>query len=492
MYTNHRSKAAAVREAHHLRKRYAAQSVAWLRLCDAYLPRIDSSTIWRYSAANPAGLAQGWKLHIPATIFTAVKVLERVGPLLDKRGVLFKAPASLDELAKLNAGIFYGYSQVGKCLTIYPPSDSEARKLARTLHRLTRDCVAPSIPYDLRYRPESSVYYRYGSFIEQTVEKDGQIKLAIEDPTGELIPDRRDVASPSWAEDPFINKKESGRHQKPVTLLTTRFKAFRALAQRGKGGVYQALDFGSMPPRMCVLKEGRRHGEVGIDGRDGFWRVQHEERLLKTMTSNGLRVQSVYASFIAEKNFYLALEYIEGETLEAYLESRRRRLTIASVLRKSIALADLLAEMHRLGWVWRDCKPRNLIVTKKGTLRAIDFEGACPIVTPDPFPWGTYPFSPADSEAPFCGQNRLPEDLYSLGKIMFLLLAGRLPEVDSQPIGDLRKGVPAGVCEIVSGLLHHDPERRPQAKIVKERLIEEMKRLKPSSKKNSGSAGKIL
>lgn len=483
MYTNHRSKAAAVREAHHLRKRYAAQSVAWLRLCDAYLPRIDSSTIWRYSAAGTAGLAQGWKLHIPATIFTAVKVLERVGPLLDERGVLFKAPASLDELAKLNAGIFYGYSQIGKCLTIYPPSDAEARKLARALHRLTRDCVAPSIPYDHRYRPESCVYYRYGSFIEQTVEKDGQVKLAIEDPNGELVPDRRDLASPAWAVNPFVDLKQLVQKQK-ASLLTTRFKAFRALAQRGKGGVYQALDFSTMPPRLCVLKEGRRHGEVGIDGRDGFWRVEHEERLLKTMASNGLRVQSVYGSFTAEKHFYLALEYIEGETLEAYLERRCRRLSVASVLRWSIALAELLAEMHRLGWVWRDCKPRNLIVTKNGTLRAIDFEGACPIAKPDPFPWGTYPFSPPESAAPFHGQSRLPEDLYSLGKIIFLLLAGRVPEVDIEPLGDLRKGVPAGVCEIVSELLHEDPARRPQAQNVKKKLIDEFNRLTSIGKRN--------
>ena len=474
MYTNQRSNAAVVRAAHHLRKHYAAQSVAWQRLCDAYLPRTDSETIWRFSAANPAGLAQGWKLHIPATIYTAVKVLERVGPLLDKRGVLFKAPASLNELAKLNAGIFYGYSQVGKCLTIYPPSDSEARKLARELHRLTRDCVAPSIPYDLRYRPKSCVYYRYGSFVEQTIEKDGQTKLAIQDPNGELIPDRRDVASPpSWVQDPFLVKRQSAVQPK-VTLLATRFKAFRALSQRGKGGVYQAVDFSTTPPRMCVLKEGRRHGEVGIDGRDGFWRIQHEERVLRIMADKGLRVQSVYSSFTAESNFYLALEYIEGETLKDYLERRQRRLPIASVLRKSIEIASLLADLHGLGWVWRDCKPQNLIITRNGTLRPIDFEGACLLANPDPFPWGTHPYSPEDAEAPFRGQCRLPEDLYSLGKIMFLLLAGRLPEVDTEAIGDLRKGLSSGVCELVSTLLHKDPDRRPHAKIVKDRLIEEL------------------
>src|SRR5262245_27037602 len=193
---NYRSKAAAVRRALHLCNRYAAQSVAWSRLCDAYLPRIDSSSIWRFSVADPAGLAQGWKLHISATIFTAVEILKRVGPLLNKRGVLFKAPLSLDELAKLNAGIFYGYTQVGMVLTVYPPTELDARNLARDLHRLTRGSVAPAIPFDRHYRRDSCIYYRYGSFIEQRIERDERSEFAIQDPAGNLVPDRRNVAAP--------------------------------------------------------------------------------------------------------------------------------------------------------------------------------------------------------------------------------------------------------------------------------------------------------
>lgn len=476
MPKNYPGKAALVR-AHQLRKRYASQSAAWRRLCDAYLPETDSSSIWRHSAANPTGLAQGWKLHIPATIFTAVKVLKRVGPLLKKRGVPFKAPSSLNELGKLNAGIFYGYTQVGKFLTIYPSTEFELRKLARELHRLTHDLHAPTIPFDRQYRSDSRVYYRYGSFIEQTVEHNGRFELAIQEPSGKLIPDRRDIPSPPpWVRDPFTTKHGPDDQPKAPTLLTTRFKAFRALSQRGKGGVYQALDFSMIPPRLCILKEGRRHGELRIDGRDGYWRIQHEERVLKSLASKGVHVQSLFSSFRAEKNYYIALEYFEGETLGDYLDRRQRRLSLAAVLRTSIALADLIAQIHRAGWVWRDCKPQNLIF-HNATLRAIDFEGACTIADPDPFPWGTHPYTPPESEAPFRGQSRLPEDLYALGKLIFLLSTGRLPDSDTQPIQDLRTGVPNALGEVVAALLDEDPRRRPTARNVKKRLAEELRNL---------------
>ena len=475
MYTNYKTKTAAVRAAAQHSKHYAAQNAAWRGLCETYLPRADSS-IWRFSAAGLPSRVQGWKLHVAATIFTAVEVLKRIGPLLEKREVSFKAPASLHELSKLNAGIFYGYSQVGKVLTIYPRTDLEAQELARELHHLTRDIVAPAIPFDLPYQCDSHVYYRYGAFIEQRVESEGQNKLAIQDPDGNLIPDQRDATSPpSWVPNPFVSTHQESDQAQPTTLLTTRFKAFRALARRGKGGVYQAVDF-STAPRLCILKEGRRHGEVGIDGRDGFWRIQHEEHAIRSLASKGLEVQSIYAGFQAEKNYYLALEYIEGQPLQAYLESRQRRLSMTSILRKSIDIATILADIHKAGWAWRDCKPQNLIVTKTGRLRAIDFEGACTLANPDPFPWGTCPYSPAEAQEPFRGQCRLPEDLHALGVIIFLLLAGRLPEAEGEPVQALRKGVPKGLCEILTALLQKDPSRRPAAEIVKARLIEELDR----------------
>ncbi|MGB9177992.1 MAG: hypothetical protein WCB68_02000, partial [Pyrinomonadaceae bacterium] len=56
-------------------------SERWQELCARYLPITLENSIWRQSRARePQDPAQGWKLHISATILMANRVLERVGP----------------------------------------------------------------------------------------------------------------------------------------------------------------------------------------------------------------------------------------------------------------------------------------------------------------------------------------------------------------------------------------------------------------------------
>jgi hypothetical protein len=443
----------------------AALDGRWAGLRDRYLPVAVEGSIWRYSrGALPGDPGQGWKLHVAATVLTAGRVLRAVAPLLTGRGVLYKAPASLYELGRLNSGVFYGYSQVGKFLTVYPRSDGEAVRLARELHGLTRGVRAPAVPFDLKYREGGCVYYRYGAFTGVEVEgEDGERAYAIRDPEGKLVHDRRDAAEPpAWAADPFLRRRPRPRPPPAATPLSTTFKAFRALKQRGRGGVYQALDVGGTTPRLCVLKEGRGDGEVDWDGRDGVWRIRHERRVLDALLGAGVDVPRVYSAFRAGGNFYIAVEFIEGESLERWLCRRRRRLTVAAALALGAELARLVARIHAAGWVWRDCKPGNVIITGEGRMRPLDFEGACPSGSPDPLPWGTTCYAPPELWDDFRGQSRLPEDLYALGAVVYLLLAGRPPE-GAAPVGKLRKGVPDDAQKVVAELLGSDPARRPCA-----------------------------
>ncbi|HEX8355641.1 MAG TPA: hypothetical protein VF611_22230, partial [Pyrinomonadaceae bacterium] len=288
----------------------------WAELCRSHLPLRPENSVWRYSRGLlPGDPEQGWKLHVSATVLTAVDVLRAVAPLLRRGGVLYKTPASLAELGKLNSGIHHGYSQVGKFLTVYPRTDAEAVLLAKGLHRLTRGMEAPAVPFDLRYREGGCVYYRYGAFRALEVEvREGVRAHAIRDPEGRLIPDRRDCATqPGWAANPFVGGRARPKPAPVASPLKTTYRAFRALAQRGRGGVYQALDLGASPPRLCVLKEGRRAGETSLDGRDGFWRVRHEGRVLAALRAAGVDVPRLYGSFEAEGNYYVASEFISGQ-----------------------------------------------------------------------------------------------------------------------------------------------------------------------------------
>ncbi|HEX8475376.1 MAG TPA: lipopolysaccharide kinase InaA family protein [Pyrinomonadaceae bacterium] len=448
---------------------YRALNARWEALCGRYLKVASMDSMWVYSRlSRRLDPEQGWKLQLSATVLTAVEVLEAVAPLLHSRGVLFKAPRSLKELSKINSGIYYGYSQVGKFITVYPQTTEEAARLARELHRRTRGIAAPSVPFNLKFRPDSRLYYRYGSFKAlELVNPDGSRTLALRAPDEDLVPDVRDSekAKPDWVPDLFPARRARRETKVADTPLKTTFRAFRALSQRGKGGVYQAFDVGASPPRFCVLKEGRRNGETAWDGRDGYWRVEHEGRVLASLHDAGVAVPRVYSSFKAEKNFYLAMEFMEGETLDAWLGKRRRRIEVRRALSYGVRLATLISQIHDAGWVWRDCKPSNLMVTQAGVLRPIDFEGACPVDCPDPMPWGTPSYTPPEWCDESRGRTRLPEDLYALGAVVYHLLTGSLPDsAPLLPVGKLRRNIPDGACRVIEELLDADPAQRPDAR----------------------------
>jgi len=289
------------------------------------------------------------------------------------------------------------------------------------------------------------------------------------DPQGELVPDVRESknAKPEWISDPFsLQRHPRSRKKNAPSLQATRFRVFRALAQRGKGGVYQALDLGANPPRLCLLKEGRKNGEVAWDGRDGSWRVRNEEQVLSRLWTSGVNVPRVYSSFEVEDNYYLVMEFVEGENLHGFLSRLKRRLPISRVLTYGIQIAAFLGQMHEAGRVWRDCKPMNLILTPQRTLMPLDFEGACLADQPDPMLWGTPGFAPPewrDADR----QTGLSDDLYALGSILYLVITGRVPAAaDPLPVEEVRRHVPVELRDLVMRLLSSARDQRPTAEAV--------------------------
>lgn len=450
-------------------RRAHALEARWQKLCTLYLPRAPKESIWRYH--HPPRQRQrpaGWKLHISATILNAPNVLKRIAPFLTTRGVPFKAPRSLFEVGKLNSGLNYNYSQIGKVITVYPRSDGEAVWLAPRLHKLTRHLPAPSVPFDLRFSDTSNVYYRFGAFEHLELTRNGRQVLAVYAPDGNLIPDIREQPKPDWVTDPFEAYKSRSRPTKQE--VTSSIRVMKVLAQRGKGGVYEAIDFDPNNPRLCLLKEGRKNGELTWDGRDGAWRIRNEKRVLARLSACGVPVPQVHSSFEIAGNYYLVMEYLDGETLHDNLIRRRRRLAIAQVLEFGNQLATFISQMHQAGWAWRDCKPKNIIVTRDGRLVPIDFEGAAPIDRPDPWRWGTPGFTPLQS--PGKVGNGVTDDLYALGSIIFLLLTGRVFDPTAPvPIQKLRRKVPPDLCQLVESLLTIEVGKTPAPGSIRARLI---------------------
>lgn len=385
-----------------------------------HLPLADGD--WSYSRPlREDDPAQGWKLHVSATILSAAEVFARAEPILRRHDAFFKVPCRLELLKSLNSGLI-DFSQIGKFLTIYPRSTGEGLTLAHELHRATRGLAGPRIPFDARYRKESLVYYRYGAFHRSLDGAAGFIHSA----GGRRYRDERAPgrAVPRWLDDPF--QKSRVKTSKKHGLLLRDLLVFKAKAQRGKGGVYEAVDLSVLPVRRVIVKEGRRHGETNWDGRDGYTLVRHEAQVLRKLRGAGLPVPGVFRAFTQNGNRYLVLEKIPGRPLLAAKRMQPVRLSWRQAERILEQLGPLLSRIHAAGWTWRDCKPSHILL-KGGTLRLIDFEGACRIDQTEMPPWGSPDYISPLARGKFSRRAGTGEDDYALGVIAFQFGAGKFP-----------------------------------------------------------------
>lgn len=381
----------------------------------------------------------------------AVELLSRVGPVLSQRGILFKAPQHLDYVSYLNCGLFYGFSQIGKIITVYPGKSLDVVELGHLLVQTCRGLRGPDVSTDFRLSTAAPVFVRYGAYAR---EADGRSSSLV-NPTGQEEPDLRAIGQPfpSWIKNPF---PECSTSQQP-SPLTTRFLTYNAISQRGKGGVYQALDVGARPARLCVLKEARTEGEFELDNRPAFVRLRHEAHVMRALRRAGVRVPTVYRTFRAGDCTYIAIQYIEGRTLQSLLGSRRftrsKRIDLAKLLCRE------LRKVHKRGWAWRDLKPANILVTSNGSLYLIDFEGACRLRSTHAQRWGSISYTP-----PFEPNRRClheAHDVFALAVTIEQILTNcAAPSISSPAIS---RAIPRRIHELISAA--HDRVRLEQIAI---------------------------
>lgn len=408
--------------------------------------------VWQYSRVRRSDdPTQGWKIHLSATLLTANTVFDRALPVLRRHDALFKVPVDMALLGHLNSGDS-GFSQIGKFLTVYSRSGADAVAIARDLHNVTRGISGPRIPFDAHYRRNSLVYYRYGAYVAG---RSGDPAYVV-DTKGRPHPDKRAprTAVPKWLKDPFCGRPRPVRRTNgPIGLD---YLIGKVLAQRGKGGVFEALDLAAYPARLVVIKQGRRHGDTDWNGDDGFARVKREGQILRQLSIAGIPVPEVFGKFRQPDDRFLVLEKIPGRPLLPRQRRHPRRLSWQSAARILDELGPLLSKLHAVGWVWRDCKPAH-IFRYRGGIRLIDFEGACRIDETDLLPWGSPNYVPPIYHGKFSRQRGTLEDDYALGVIAFQFLAGEFPASSAQMRRSIyrRAGCPASLRARIEDLLRY-------------------------------------
>lgn len=248
-----------------------------------------------------------------------------------------------------------------------------------------------------------------------------------------------------------------------------RYLIVEQLGGGGMGMVYRALDtelsrdvaLKVLPRRQCPPEQ--------------LTRFRAEAQAQARLRSP--HIVTLYSLLELPLGSILVLEYVEGETLEA-----RIRFSGPLAPGEAIALFDQILRgvehMHEMGVVHRDLKPGNLVLTKSGHVKIMDFSVA-KLLDQDPYAPGTMVgtllYIPPEQISGRASDER--SDIYTLGVSLYQAVTGRLPyerqtdyalmhaHVQERPPSprSLVSSVPKDLERVILRAIEKEPSRRFQS-----------------------------
>ena len=272
----------------------------------------------------------------------------------------------------------------------------------------------------------------------------------------------------------------------PVNSKISHYRILSKLGAGGMGEVYLAEDTQlgrhvaiKLLPSETVLDEHARK------------RLLREARAVAILDHPN--ICHIYEIDEANGCSFIAMQYIEGETLDLRLKRKPADLEESLIIVSQIA--DALAEAHTHGIIHRDIKPSNIMITSRGQAKVMDFGLAKMIHQGENLDTGiqtqtllTAPNAVAGT-VPYMSPEQLRGeqvgvccDIWALGVVLYEMIAGTLPFRGSTTFtlssailrespAPLSVKVPSGLRKVIKRCLEKDPgERYQQASEVRAAL----------------------
>ncbi|NWJ46893.1 MAG: SUMF1/EgtB/PvdO family nonheme iron enzyme [Chloroflexi bacterium] len=258
----------------------------------------------------------------------------------------------------------------------------------------------------------------------------------------------------------------------PGTVILNKYRVEQEIGRGGFGLVWKATDLALGRP---VALKTLLFGETSMDNQYGSGAFDHYlERFKREAKVSGFFTANpnLITVYSLEKDeagdYFLALEYIEGGSLDDLLQ-REGRLSVERACAITLELCNALADVHNhpADIVHRDIKPNNILLRVKGQAVLADFgiaqlghESKLTIVGERHRHPGTPPYmSPEQKES----RDYLTpaSDLYSLGAVLYEMLTGRLfAKFRRLPPSLENPAISVWLDKAVGKLLEKDPELR--------------------------------
>jgi eukaryotic-like serine/threonine-protein kinase len=208
-------------------------------------------------------------------------------------------------------------------------------------------------------------------------------------------------------------------------------------------------------------------------------RFRDEARTASSL--NHPNICTIYEVGEQDGELFIAMEYVEGRPLSEFL--REGGMAVETLLRYGRQICAALEHAHEHGIVHRDLKPVNVVVTRNGDAKILDF-GLAKRTDPEQLHrktteaaatetsvglTGTLPYmSPEQLEGK---ETSAPSDIWSLGVMLYEMSSGKRPfggenlyrlctAIIQEPAPPLPEHVPAGLAAVIRRCLEKEPARR--------------------------------
>ncbi len=236
---------------------------------------------------------------------------------------------------------------------------------------------------------------------------------------------------------------------------------------------------------LASRSDGRFEGVVAVKlldasrmGRGGEARFRREGSFLARLRHPHI-AHLIDAGVSAAGQPYLVLEHVDGERIDTYCDNRN--LTIEARLRLFLDVLAAVAHAHGRLIVHRDLKPSNVLVARDGTVKLLDF-GIAKLLETDGDPGWTSALT-REGEVVMTPEYAAPEqlraepittttDVYALGLLLYVLLAGRHPAgtFASSPAERIKAVLDTEAAPVsVAVAVPHGPGAAPPAEIAARR-----------------------
>lgn len=186
------------------------------------------------------------------------------------------------------------------------------------------------------------------------------------------------------------NVSEEGHYLKPYTILNGKYLVGKVLGEGGFGITYIGYDLNLEVP--VAIKEFYPNGfvtrEGGVTSLVSVYRGANLEAVSKWKNNfireaRTLAKCSHFSGIVGVKDFfeengtaYIAMEYLEGMTLKAYVKACGGKVETGWLLKSLEPVMSSLAKVHEYGLIHRDISPDNIMILGSGNMKLLDFGAA--------------------------------------------------------------------------------------------------------------------